>query len=627
MNQIMIILSIIVMISIIFTITAMMSNYQNKFVLLANMLRQSVRAFSIWQCSAIIAITTIISLVLFYKSLQIEGILFIVGSLQILILGVYHMYLSTYTNMQIANNIKHGLISGFMSGVINNGFSSILLHALSVIQVFILYKYFDLSRILYFITGSALSALTIRLTGGVFTKSADMGADLLGKLEMDLQEDDNKNPLVTADNAGDLTGDSLIAATGMIETWQVCLIAGIHLISMNSILSMSIISIVSSFILSFGFKFLLNLMPIIASLMTYMILCCGVIFGLIGYFHVFTSNNLILFGIGLIISLLTFLIAYRFTNGTSVKKVATLTQNGVAMSVVGGLSESYLAIAVFGCLIISLLCILNYYGLSLNSLIYVVLGGISLSPAILIQDNLGPVFDNAASFIETYEPENRLIADELDRIGNTTKAVTKIYGIIFIILSMLVWMFIYFIKVKINLINNRFWINMLYGIVISAFATYLSLNSVSETAFNIIEYTRDKLKIWNNNITFANHLTVVEELTKNSILTIFKPLVLFIISPMIYCYYSKLPENAFVMLIGVFIFSIITSLKMTIAGSLWDNVKKYLELQGYKKEPIYKQAVIADTIGDPFKDTTGPLLSGLIKFLPFMMMLILNCCK
>lgn len=599
----------------------------NKFSHVANTIRSAVSAFSIRQASFISGITLLLSLMLWYFNYQLEGIMLLAGSVSMMFMGMLHMYTFTYGNVITAMEMKSGLIAPFIKAIMISGSSGILMHSLSIIIVLIISKCCGLSLAMYFMGGISLSSLIIRLTGGVFTKSADIGADLLGKIELSLAEDDARNPLVIADNVGDNVGDSEIAATGSFENWILVLMAsqlnGLPMIRIGAI------SLIIPTICMFLFKFMMKYLTIMQSIMSYVLLCGGLITSLLAAFNIISGQSLCMFIIGIISMLCVCLVAYRFTGGCSVRNVTKLTENGAAINIIGGLAEGYLGTGILIGILVLVLIILKYVGFNAINMIYVACGAICISPSILILDGVGPIMDNAAGMIEMCEPENRHTADTLDRVGNTTKAITKIYSALVSIYAVITWLFLIYQQYNINVLfyDISLWINMFIGIIFTLVLTCLSLGSVSGAAFKIIEITRQKLSEWQDNVTLSNHLEIVGLLTNISIHTIIKPIALCCMLPfinIIISHYLNINNNitTFQITLGIIISSIIIGMVMMISGSLWDNVKKAIEIRGDKKKPIYHQAVIGDMVGDPFKDTTAPLLIGITKFIVCLFMCI-----
>ncbi len=654
---------------------------------IAGAIQEGARAYLNRQYKTI-AIVGVIILVVITIALGIwVGLGYFIGALLSGVAGYVGMLVSVQANVRTAEASRKGLAAGLNVGFKSGAVTGMLVAGLALLSISVYYLILlklnvDSREVINALVGlgfgASLISIFARLGGGIFTKGADVGADLVGKVEAGIPEDDPRNPAVIADNVGDNVGDCAGMAADLFETYAVTIVATMALSSIFFVNNLSmmiypltigaaciITSIIGTFFVKLGSS--KNIMGalykgfIVTALLSVIVLypVTDKIIGLNTTFAVsnsiFSGFDLYLCGvIGLIITGLIIWVTeyYTGTNFRPVKSVAKSSTTGHGTNVIQGLAVSLEATALPALIIVVGILVTNSLA-GLFGIAIAVTTMLALAGMVVALDAYGPVTDNAGGIAEmaNLPKKVRKTTDALDAVGNTTKAVTKGYAIGSAGLGALVLFTAYTedikffsningsalenISVSFDLSNPFVVIGLLIGGMLPYLFASMSMQAVGRAGGAVvIEVRRQFKKIPGimKRKRKPDYGRLVDLLTKAAIKEMIIPSLLPVLSPIILYYIILLIggleaalASVGAMLLGVIITGLFMALSMTSGGGAWDNAKKYIEDGNYggKGSEAHKAAVTGDTVGDPYKDTAGPAVNPMIKITNIVALLLL----
>ena len=658
---------------------------------IAGAIQEGASAYLSRQYSTI-AIVGLVILVISYFLLGLEvSIGFLIGAVLSGIAGYIGMLVSVRANVRTtqaaSNSLAEGLSIAFKSGAV----TGMLVAGLALLAVAVYYYVLTnlwipqnnrivIDALVALGFGSSLISIFARLGGGIFTKGADVGGDLVGKVEAGIPEDDPRNPATIADNVGDNVGDCAGMAADLFETYAVTVVATMVLASIffagNETMMIYPLSICGACVITSilgtyfvklgksnsimgalykGFIATAILSLVVLYFVTDLVVGFGTSLTISG--KSFNGLDLYMCGVtGLAITGLIIWITEYYTgvDYRPVKSIAKSSETGHGTNVIQGLAISMESTAL-PALVIVFGIIITYSLAGLFGIAVAVTTMLALAGMVVALDAFGPVTDNAGGIAEMSDlPEEvRNTTDSLDAVGNTTKAVTKGYAIGSAGLGALVLYGAntadleyfssnapegsYFCGVNptFYLSNPYVVVGLLVGGMLPYLFAALGMTAVGRAGSAIVEEVRKQFKEKPGIMTGEDkpdYSSAVDLLTKSAIKEMIVPSLLPLLSPIVLFYtvnFIATKSDAFsalgAMLLGVIVTGLFVALSMTAGGGAWDNAKKYIEDGNYggKGSEAHKAAVTGDTVGDPYKDTAGPAVNPMIKITNIVALLLL----
>ena len=654
---------------------------------IAEAIQIGAKAYLKRQYITIAVVGVIVLLIVTYFFSPLVGLGYFIGASLSGLAGYIGMLISVEANVRTAEasrkSLQSGLTMAFKSGAVTGLLvAGLALLAISIYYLILIDLNIDNREIINALValgfGASLISIFARLGGGIFTKGADVGADLVGKVEAGIPEDDPRNPAVIADNVGDNVGDCAGMAADLFETYAVTIVATMVLASIffatdpNMMVyplaiggSCILTSIAGTFFVRLGKnKNIMNALYkgfIVTAVLSLIILypVTDSVLGLETVFNVsaksFTGLDLYICGVaGLFITgfLIWITEYYTGTNYRPVRSIAHSSTTGHGTNVIQGLAVSMEATAVPALIIVIGILYTNSIA-GLFGIAIAVTSMLALTGMVVALDAYGPVTDNAGGIAEMAKlPKSvRKTTDALDAVGNTTKAVTKGYAIGSAGLGALVLFAAYTedikffsgvkgsalegVEVSFDLSNPFVVVGLLVGGMLPYLFGSMGMQAVGRAGGAVVVEVRRQFKKIPGIMKGTkkpDYGRLVDLLTKAAIKEMIIPSLLPVLSPVI-LYFIILPIGGMsaalstlgAMLLGVIITGLFLAISMTAGGGAWDNAKKYIEdgHHGGKGSEAHKAAVTGDTVGDPYKDTAGPAVNPMIKITNIVALLLL----
>ncbi len=617
-----------------------MSAGNEKMREIAKAIQEGANAFLMRQYKTLLPLVVILFIIIAYAIGMQVAITFLAGVICSAIAGYVGMQVAVRSNVRVAEAAKTGLEQAFGTSFRGGAVTGMALVGLGLIGVGVLYSTYGLAPMIGYGFGASLISLFARVGGGIYTKAADVGADLVGKVEKGIPEDDPRNPAVIADNVGDNVGDCAGMAADVFESFVVTIIAAMLLgaslkagdILIQLPLAIAgigvIASVIGSFFVSVGKGKIMNAFykGLIVSAVVMLVFLYAYLNSIAPALVAAGTNVMALLGtamVGVVVTLLMFFVTeyYTATEYKPVRDVAKAATTGAGTNVIAGLAVGMEATLVPTLIIVGAM-IISFKLAGLFGIALAAASMLSLSGIIIAIDAYGPITDNAGGIAEmSHLPENvRKVTDALDAVGNTTKATTKGYAVGGAALGALA-LFVAFSEevhlTTVNILSPAVVVGLFIGALLPfIFSSFLML-AVGRAAIQIVEEVRRQfreIKGLMEGTGRADYAKCVDISTKTALQELALPGAVAVIAPIGVGYLFGAAALAG-LLAGVITSGLMLALTMCTAGAAWDNAKKFIEQGNYggKGSDTHKAAVVGDTVGDPLKDTAGPALNALIK--------------
>ena len=646
-------------------------------------IQEGAEAYLKRQNMTVLAVGVVATAILWFWLGQLTAMGFMVGAIASALAGYVGMMVAVRANIRVAEEAKQGLAKAFglaFKGGAVTGFFVVGLALLSVTLFYWLTN--DVKALIGLGFGSSLISVFARLGGGIFTKGADVGADLVGKVEAGIPEDDPRNPAVIADLVGDNVGDDACMAADLFETYVVAVISSMLLASVffgNELLPIDVrdgfnlfplligsLAVFASIIGSIFVRFTKSIMgALYRGLLVTSVILVGLFYlivrklefiqklpelsgGIVDWQNIFWPLLVGVVVTGLMVLITDYYTSKKFRPVQSIAKSST---TGHGTNIITGLAVSMQSTAL-PVIVISAGMLIAFVGLpswgwfpgipgfSIYGVALATMSMLSVVGIIIAIDAFGPITDNAGGIAEMagLEGSVREVTDALDAVGNTTKAVTKGYAIASAGLAALVLFSAYTQEIaqalfslgkqaiSFDLSDPRIIVGLFVGGMMPYLFGSLAMEAVGRAGSAIVNEVRRQFKELPGIMAGTqkpDYGSAVDIVTKAAIKEMILPALIPIVIPIAVGFLLG-PEALGGLLVGVIVTGLFVAISMTSGGAAWDNAKKYIEEGNYggKGSDAHKAAVTGDTVGDPYKDTAGPAINPMIKVANIVALLI-----